>query len=419
MSTAVQETAGKLLERRNRLGKLFEKKGADGRFNWSATERDEAKALNDECDALGTELEHLRADELMETKNRQAIADLDQVRVAGSFQARPGTGRTSLVGPDGRSFGTDGAQTKSIGDLYVETKSFKGFREGYRLASEVPGFEVKTLFQTSAGFDPFVTRLSTVALSPQQMPKVVDLLPTSETRQHSIKWMLETVYTNAADTTAEGGAYPESALQFAEQLSPVVKIAVFIPVTDEQFEDEPRMRDMVNNRLENMLRQKLDAKLLTATGGSTELTGLLNITGAQTQARGTDPAPSAIFKATTLIQTVGFADPSGVIMNPTDWQNIKLLQTADGLYIWGHPSADTPNRIWGLPVVTTTYQTLGTAIVGDFLNHTELIYRRGVEFLVSNSHQDYFTNGKLAIRADIRVAFICKRVKAICKVTNL
>jgi hypothetical protein len=45
----------------------------------------------------------------------------------------------------------------------------------------------------------------------------------------------------------------------------------------------------------------------------------------------------------------------------------------DGLYIWGHPSEATANRIWGLPVVFTTYCPQSHGIVAEFLQHTELI----------------------------------------------
>lgn len=414
MPTAIQELAAQIKEKRDRLTILFEKKTADGRFDWSAAERDEARSLNAACDDLGPKLDALRADVMMETKHRDEVAKLDQVRVPGSFSGRPGH-RQGNWGGDGYSL----MEGKSVGQLFIEHKGYTGRAKSGAWGLEIPEFETKTLFQRSDGYDPFVARLPTIALSPQQEPRVIDLIPTSETSMASIKWMQETTYTNAADTTAEGGAYPEAALKFTEQISPVVKIAVYIPATDEQFEDEPRTRDLLNNRLTLMLRQKLDAKLLTGAGGASELAGLLNIAGIQTQAKGADPSPSAIFKAMTLIQTVGFSNASGIIMNPADWQGIKLLQTADGLYIWGHPSEATPNRIWGLPVVTTTYETLGSAIVGDFIMHTEVIWRRGIEFQVSNSHSDFFINGKQAIRADMRAAFICTRPKAICAVTGL
>lgn len=430
MPTRAQTLAAELIERRNTVAGYFAKKTADGRLDWTAEDRDKVKSLNDELNEKTAAWETARADDIAEEKNKAALEKLAEFRMPGSFQTREGTGTTKGSAMEQGIYGHDGAYLPAcgIGDAIITTKAYQAL-QGHRTSHgrfpngdkqfSLPDWHVKTLFATTAGFDPFVPRLPKIQLSPQQQPKVVDLLPTSETTFHSIKWMLETTYTNASAPTTEGTLYPESALTFTEQLTPVQKIAVYLPVTDEQFEDAPMTRDLVNNRLTLMLRQTLDKQLLLGNGTAPNLTGLATVAGIQNQPKGTDPGPSAIHKAMTLIRTVGFADPSGVIFNPIDWQNIKLLQTADGLYIWGHPADNNPDRIWGLPVVQTTYQTLGTAVVADFAAHTELIWRKGIEFLVSNSHLDFFQRGQQAIRADIRVAFLCYRGQAVCTVNGM
>jgi hypothetical protein len=58
-------------------------------------------------------------------------------------------------------------------------------------------------------------------------------------------------------------------------------------------------------------------------------------------------------------------------------------------------------------------------VVADFHGYTELDYREGIEFEVSNSHSDFFTKGQLAIRAQLRAAFVVYRPSAICQVTGL
>lgn len=428
MSTKLKEMRGKILEKREALNKLFEKKSADGRPEMTAEQRDQARALNNELNDLGKEYESEREMATIERKNRKAIDAANKVRVPGSFEGR-GVRYKGRVGggPTPPGFvgfaGGDGASLMegTIGHRFIQSKSYQGTqnKSGREWGVKFPDVETKTLFQTTAGFDPFVPRQPWIIMTPQQQPRVVDLLPTSETTFHSITWMLETLYTNAAAPTAEGTLFPEAALEYTQQLTPVNKLAVYIPATDEQLDDAPRTRDLINNRLTLMLRQVLDQNLVSGNGTAPQLTGLLNINNRLTQALGADPAPSALYKAMTQIRFTGFAEPSGVIMNPLDWQAIKLLQTADGLYIWGHPSDDTPNRIWGLPVVVTTYMPQGNAIVADFLNYCELIWRKGLEFLISNSHLDFFQRGQLAVRADMRVAFVNTRPSAVCQVTGL
>jgi hypothetical protein len=42
-----------------------------------------------------------------------------------------------------------------------------------------------------------------------------------------------------------------------------------------------------------------------------------------------------------------------------------------------------------------------------------------MEFLVPNSHTDFFLRGQLAIRAEMRAAFICTRQTVVCELTGL
>jgi HK97 family phage major capsid protein len=168
-----------------------------------------------------------------------------------------------------------------------------------------------------------------------------------------------------------------------------------------------------------MIRQRLDSQILVGNGTPPNLRGLLNVVGIQTQAKGTDPTPDAVYKAITKVRTVGFAEPNVAIFHPNDWQDVRLLRTADGLYIWGNPSEAGPERIWGLTVAQAVALTENTGVVGDFANFSELAVRRGMDVQVSNSHDVFFTAGKQAVRADMRVALVYYRPAAFCTVTGI
>ena len=62
--------------------------------------------------------------------------------------------------------------------------------------------------------------------------------------------------------------------------------------------------------------------------------------------------------------------------------------------------------------------TAGTAIVMDS-TFTELVMRRDIEVQVSNSHSTFFIEGKQAIRADVRCAFVVYRPAAVATVTGI
>lgn len=309
----------------------------------------------------------------------------------------------------------------SLGEAFTKSQAFKGYNPGSQSGPQANlDISLKTLFQTSAGWDSEDVRTGRLEYMPQRpAPHVTTFLPQTTTGMSAVVYMEETTFTNAAAEIAEAGTYPEATLALTERTSAVRKIAVFLPATDEQFEDEQRAQGYVNNRLPFMIQQRLDSQVLKGDGIAPNLLGIENVSGIQTQALGTDNTPDAIYKAARKIRDDGFAEPSVCFIAPSKWEAVRLLKTADGVYVWGHPSMPGPYTCWGIPVVETTAVTSTKAVLGDLQNFTELAVRRGLDVQVSNSHSTFFAEGKLAIRADIRAAFIVYRPKAMATVTGL
>lgn len=356
----------------------------------------EIKGMNDELSRLGAEVDTLASVE----------------RAAKSAAGFTNPDRANLELPDGK--GKNAYEGKSLGRIFVESKAFKSKGERAEIDAEV-----KALLQTTGGWAPETTRTGRVVEFATRPIQVIDVIPGTTTGQAAVVYMEETTFTNAATETAEAGTYPESALQLTQRSSTVRKIATFIPVTDEQLEDVPQVEAYVNNRLTFMLRQRLDSQILNGNGVGVNLLGFLNTAGIQTQAKGADPTPDAIYKALVKCRVIGRAMPNAVMMHPNDWQDVRLLKTADGIYLWGSPADVGPDRIWGQAVVQTDALPENTGLVGDFANFTELAIRRGIELQVSNSHANFFIEGKQAIRADMRAALVVYRPAALCTVTGI
>lgn len=398
---ALADAKGKLSEKRKALATIFEEAGAD-------VDLSKVKSVNGDSAAIAEHIKNLN-DELTDLGK-----NVDQLKtVAAAAEA------AKVDDADGEKAAERGAQdsdrrVKSFGDLFVESKA----------GSEMKGrdvelkFDVKTLFSTSAGWAVDNARLPRVVLDEQRPVQLVDLIPTRTTGGSGFTYMEETTFTNAAAETAEGGTKPEAALALTERTSNVRKIAVWIPVTDEQLEDVDGIKGYLDNRLTFMVRQRLDGQLVAGSGVAPNLTGLLNTAGIQTQAKGTDPTPDAIYKAMTKVEVVGQAMANAAIFHPNDWQDVRLLRTADGIYIWGNPSEAGPERIWGLQVVKVQAATENTAIVLD-TQFTELAIRKGIEVKVSDSHGTYFVENKQAVRAEMRAAFTLFRPTAVCSVTGV
>lgn len=393
------ETEGKLTERRKQLHNIFTEAGPEMDMDKvksitgdSAAKVEALRAMNTEIDELALKAEGLRV-----------------VAVAAGNAAEYGD-RGDSAGPVAAGRGR-----KTIGDVFEETGSFKT-QGGRRFRDD--GFDVKTLFSTAAGWAPESTRGPRLVDMIQAPISLLDIIPTTTTAQSTVKYMEETVYTNAAAETAEGGSKPEATLTVVERSSNVAKIAVYLHVTDEQLEDEPRAKEYVNNRLPLMVRQRLAGQIVVGDGTAPNLRGVLNVSGIQTQAKGTDPIPDAVYKAMVKVMVGGEAMPDAFVVNPLDWQDVKLLRTADGIYIWGSPTDSGPDRIWGLRAVLEQRITQNTGLVGDFGMFSELAVRKGVEVTTGWINDDFIKNQQVVL-AEMRAAFIIYRPLAFCSVTGI
>lgn len=400
----LEEVEGRLKAKRKELAGLFTEMGPEidtkkvKSLGAGVDVVAKLKEINDELTALGEQ-----RDPLLEVKK---IAERNAENEAGSEPDAP------VV--NGHK------EQKSFGELFVKSNAFKGWARGSSAGPTAElDIELKALFDTATGWVPEATRgLRVVDLATRPI-QVVDLIPQTTTNQNAVTYMEETTFTNAAAETTEGVAKPEAALALTERTEAVRKIAVWLPVTDESLEDEARVQQYVNNRLIFMVQQRLDLQILVGDGTAPNLSGILDRVGIQTQAKGADPTPDAVHKAITKVEVTGQALPNAAVFHPNDWQDIRLLRTADGIYIWGSPSEAGPERIWGLRVVKAQGLTENTGLVGDFANFTELAVRRGISVQVSNSHGAYFVENKLAIRAEMRAAFIVYRPAAFCTITGI
>ena len=127
----------------------------------------------------------------------------------------------------------------------------------------------------------------------------------------------------------------------------------------------------------------------------------------------------AVFKASTKVRVTGRAIPDAAVFHPNDWQDIRLTRTADGIYILGNPNGAGPDRLWSLRVVQSDNQTENTAVVGAWATWSQLRVRRDVLVEKTNSHDTYFTSGKQAVRAGVRLATVWRRAAAFCTVTGI
>jgi len=365
----------------------------------------EMRKLKTKMDALGAEVDALVA--VVEAFKEDTGSETQHEQTHGQFDAK----------------GERRGEQKSIGQRFIESPSFKSFREGKIAMNQVkldlPDIEVKTLMTESAGFAPQAIRTGYVEGYPVEPIGLFNLIPKGTTGQIAVVYMEETTRNMAAAEATEGsGAYAESAIAYTERSESVQNIGHFIPVTGQQLEDVPMIQSLIDNDMRMGLMERLDSQLINGDAAAPNVRGFLNVTGRLTQSAAGVSALDALYKAITQIGKNAFVPATNIVLNGEDWEPIQLMKDDDGGYIWGHPANIGPTRIWGRPVTVTYRLAKGTGLVGAF-NKMSYYERRGIVIEISDSHDTYFIYNKLAIRASVRACYVWTRPQAFCEVDSL
>lgn len=400
---ALRDAQAKLDAARQRQAKIFDEAGPEMDLakvkSVSGTTEDKVKAIR-EAEAEMADLK----------KSVESLRDVARAAAAAKGYGRETeTGQREVKKVERKTF------EDHIAGVLPNLRDYSRGRKGHM------DVEVKTLFSRTAGWDPEDLRSGRVELTPlRPAVHVVNFIPSGTISQSDYKYMEETTHT-ATNTVeiSEGSAYGEAAFALTERSKPVEKIGAWVPVTDEQLEDEAAAGPYLRNRLTQQIQRRLDSQVLVGTGSTPQILGTENVVGIQTQAKGVDTIPDAFRKLLTKFQDDGFCEASVAFIAPSKWQDVVLERTADGLYVWGHPSQEGPQTMWGVPVVPTTAVTSTKIVAGDYATYSMLFMRRGMDVQVTNSHDTYFISGKQAIRADIRAVLVHFRPKAFGTVTGL
>lgn len=402
MSTTVLALARRIEQSRGELAELFAKHKNDaGEYDMPVEVIEEVNRRNDELSTL-----------------------VDQHKVLQ--RALTNLGPTPPVAPrPGLVQARD--QDQHHGTIFAAYKSLPGIAESIQSkawrSAEVPWGPFEELAErksllSNTGTIPEVVRSGHRVVYPIEPSSVTELYTAQPTTRTAEAWLEESAPTDGSAMIGEGGTYGESALAQVEVQVPVKKAGVLLPVTDEAYADTTYAPTWIEDRLRQQLRSLIEHQLINGDGTGNNVLGLRNLTGTLTQAKGTNPTPDAIKLAITKIWTTIWETPDYIVMHPNEYDDIRLLRTADGIYIFGSPSETAILRLWGLPIVQTTRYPAGTALVGRFAE-TVLFHRKGVEVSMTNSHGTMFAEGKVAIRADVRFGPAYYRKNGFCTVTGL
>ncbi|QAB18785.1 phage major capsid protein [Leucobacter muris] len=262
----------------------------------------------------------------------------------------------------------------------------------------------------------------------RQRPFLAEWLGTGTLTGNTLVYFTESpLVEGAAGTVAEGSKKPQ--LHFPDY-DPVTetlkKVAGYIKISDEMTEDAAFLVSEIEGRLLYQLQLAEEDQLLNGTGTGTNVLGLLNRSGIQTEtAAGEADVFDAIFRAMTKVETATDLVADGVAINPIDYQKLRLTKDGNGQYIAGGPfqgqygngdQLDNP-PIWGKRTIVTPAIAQGTVLVGAGQLAATVYRKGGLTLQATNTNEDDFVNNKITILGEERLALAVRRPSAFVKVT--
>jgi HK97 family phage major capsid protein len=339
------------------------------------------------------------------------------------------------LAPDGTDKRDDSGRAKSLGEHFVKHAgaqliAMKGIT-GASVAA--PEFKANTDTQITTGsvFGPVLTQVDrTIIQAVRPRIVVADLLGAGMIAGNAVTYFVEGALEGAFTTVAEAGAKPQLHVVDPTAVTDTLKkIAGWTKFSDEMLEDLDFIVSEINQRLLYELAKFEEAQILGGNGSGTNLLGLLNRSGIQTEARGTvasgDTVADTVFRAMTKVSTGAGLDADGIVINPADYQALRLSRDANGQYYgggyfegqYGNGTLLSQPPLWGLRTVVTPAISAGTVLVGAFQQAATVYRKGGVRVESTNSHSTDFTSNLVTMRVEERVALAVRRPAGLVKTT--
>lgn len=270
-------------------------------------------------------------------------------------------------------------------------------------------------------------------LSPEQLARqsldLLSLLRVQPTDSNVITWLRQDTRITGATTVGEytdtddtATNKPEGGATWSQQTSNVQTIAVHVAVTNQQLDDAPEIRTVIDEDLRFEIEEELNTQCLTGDGTGNNLTGIVTAVGNTLAFTGAgvshDNMLDAILDGWVYIKLDNEPDPTGVLVYTTDWQKMRTRKTTGtGEYIMGPPSDKGPMTLWSLPLLPTNNITAHTALIGNY-QQARLHLRERSMVRLGYAMNDFLAN-RVRLLAELRACLTVRRPNAFCTVTGL
>lgn len=308
---------------------------------------------------------------------------------------------------------------KNLGEFAAEHIKAQGIDAHEKFTTVTPMFKAAAPMTIPSSIAGAVTEFDTnLVLQPRRQLMVADLFGSETISGNALTYYVESsTVEGGVSTVAEGAKKPLTSFgdPTAKTVS-LVKVAAHYKESDELINDAPWLASSINNRGIYLHQLYVENFLVSALAGTSGI-------GTSSEA-----TADGIFKAmTTVHENSGFA-ADAIIINPADYQKLRLAKDGNGQYYGGgyfygeygqNGIAEQP-QVWGLRTVVSSAVSAGTALVGAFKLGASVIHGNGggMSVNIANQNEDDFIKNMITIVIEERLNLAVRYPAAFVKITG-
>ena len=375
--------------------------------------------------------------------NRVKSADMEAIKrvdelaseideIDGKIQsADAAKSKINAFGTTGTSHtkGVNNMTIKSLGNAMADALKEKGATRGVSFTTITA--DVKAATDTAVSPTRTEGELTDRVVFPaQRQLRVRDLFAAENVSSPAVSYFEAGATEGAPATTAENGKKPQFHIGATIKTVALSKIAGLMKESDELLEDYPRLASAIDGRGKYELDLVIENALINGDGKNGNVAGILSVDGIQSgqYKKAATPAEIAesVYDAITKVQMNSGYNADGIVINPVDYQKIRLHKDSNGQYFGGGyftgaygngVNVVAQPELWGVPTVVTSAIPAGTILVGNFAAGASVLSKGGQSAATGYDGED-FSHNRVTVRVEERLALATYVPQAFFKLTQ-
>ncbi|MBO6807268.1 phage major capsid protein [Thalassospira sp.] len=304
---------------------------------------------------------------------------------------------------------THGTAKKTFADQIVNNDRVQDVasKKAQRTALTVKAADLLETKSTTTSATQAVTTGMGIVGAPDRVRYLRELFPQATSGTGTIEYSRQTsANPTAGNQASEGSSKDEATLTFELKTATLPTLAHYTKASRQAMSDAAMLQSFIDAKLRAGLNRKLDANIIASLTNSGDYTAF-------TPTSGGDQIVNVRY-AIAALEALD-ANPTHILINPSDARGMDLLTDNEGNYILGGAAlmgGDTQN-VWSVRVFKSNAVTAGKLLVVDPASAGVFVSCQEASVEIGYTGSD-FTANLVTILAEMRGDLIVGSEKAVC-----